>query len=105
MALKDITDKITSIGQLENIADVREKLAELTEDLTPDYNRLSELETQNATLLTEKEDLQKSNMKLFLKVQEQKTPEDVKKSNTGLDETKTDKRKFENLFNSKGDLN
>jgi len=102
MALKEITDKITSIGQLDNLADIRTQLAELTEELTPDYNRLTTLETENTTLKTENEDLQKANMKLFLKVQEQKTPEDIKKSNTGLETTPPVKRKFENLFTEKG---
>ena len=104
MLLKDITDKITSIGQLENVADIRDQLAQLTEDITPDYNRITELEEANNTLRTENEDLQKANMKLFLKVQEQKSPEDVKKSNTGLTENQTDKRKFESLFNEKGEI-
>ena len=96
----DFISRIQAIGTCEDDSQRRTLLSDLQTDCETDYDRLENLETENTQLKTDKEDLQKANMKLFLKTTEKATPEE-KPGNEGDNE---EPLKYENLFNEKGDL-
>lgn len=100
----EFNERITAIGASENLAEIREMLTQLSDDVSLDYDRQAELQTQNETLLSDNESLRQANMKLFLRVGESKSEAETVKSNTGIDRAENQKRSFENLFNEKGEL-
>lgn len=97
----DFISRIQAIGTCEDDSQRRTLLSDLQSDCESDYDRLENLETENAQLNQDKEDLQKANMKLFLKTTETKTPDN--NLNNDVDD-KNDSLTFENLFDEKGDL-
>jgi len=90
--------RIQAIGTCEDDSNRLELLAQLQEDATPDYDRLTELEGTNNQLSSDNENLRQANMKLFLRLGENKEKDDPIK-----DEPK-EKREFKNLFNEKGEI-
>ena len=100
MKKEDFAERILSIGQLEDASEIREQLAQLNDDMTEDFDRLTELETVNQTLTAQNENLQAVNMRLFLRVGEQKTSEPTQT----LPGEEPVKKNFEDLFNEKGGL-
>lgn len=95
----EINNRIQAIGQCEDDSQRLELLAQLQENLETDYERLTNLETQNSQLTSANEDLRSANMKLFLRIGEQRA--------THKDEFEEDekpKREFKNLFNEKGTI-
>lgn len=94
----EINNRIQAIGQCEDVSQRLELLAKFQEDLEPDYERLTDLETQNSQLSSDNEDLRSANMKLFLRIGAQKGQD--------KDEFEDDKpkREFKNLFNEKGSI-
>ena len=101
MKKEDFTNRIMIIGQLEDANEIREQLAQLNDEMTEDFDRLTELETVNQTLTAQNENLQAVNMRLFLRVGEQKSSE-PNQALPGNNEPV--KKKFEDLFNEKGGL-
>ena len=104
MKKSEFTEKIKAIGTCEDDVQRRTLLAELEEDAAKDYDELERLGTENQTLTTANEGLRDANMKLFLRVGESKTEEQRKKDETGIETEKKNKRKFEDLFDEKGDI-
>jgi flagellar biosynthesis/type III secretory pathway chaperone len=98
MDKKEFISRIQAIGNCEDNTSRLELLAQLQEDATPDYDRLTELETSNSQLSTDCETLRQANMKLFLRLGEHKEPD-----GKPLEEQK-EKREFKNLFNEKGEI-
>lgn len=96
----DFISRIQAIGTCEDDAQRRTLLSDLQTECETDYDMLENLVTENTQLKTDKEDLQRANMKLFLKTTETKTPEE-KPGEEGSD---TESLTYENLFNEKGDL-
>ena len=94
-------EKIKEIGVLENEADIRVALTELSDKVTPIFDDKENLESENAKYKEDNEKLREANMKLFLQVGS-KTPDEAKKETSGEDE-KTP-RKFEDLFDDTGNL-
>ncbi len=94
----EINNRIQAIGQCEDASQRLELLAKFQEDLEPDYERLTDLETQNSQLSSDNEDLRSANMKLFLRIGEQKGP-----AKEPFEDEKP-KREFKNLFNEKGSI-
>ena len=94
----EINNRIQEIGKCEDDSQRLELLAKLQEDLEPDYERLTDLETQNSRLTSDNEDLRSANMKLFLRIGEQKAP-----AKEPFEDDKP-KREFKNLFNEKGSI-
>jgi regulator of replication initiation timing len=92
-----LMERITAIGSCEDEAERRELLTQLGEDAGKDYDRITELETQNGQLTSDNESLRSANMKLFLRVGDHKA-EDKEKSDD------IEKKDFKNLFNEKGEL-
>lgn len=91
-------NKIKEIGTCEDEMQRRELLTQLEEAVSPDYDRLTELETTNETLTSDNETLRSANMKLFLRVGDHKAD---KKDDF---EEEKEKREFKNLFNEKGGI-
>lgn len=94
----ELNTRIQEIGTCEDSAQRLELLTQLRENLETDYDKLSNLETQNNQLSSDNEDLRSANMKLFLRIGEHKEP--VKEP---FEEPK-EKRQFQNLFNEKGTI-
>lgn len=92
-----LMERITAIGSCEDEAERRELLTQLGEDAGKDYDRITELETQNGQLTSDNENLRSANMKLFLRVGDHKAED--KKDSDGVE-----KREFKNLFNEKGGI-
>ena len=94
----EINSRIQAIGQCEDETQRLELLTQLQEGLDTDYDRLSDLETQNNQLSSDNEELRAANMKLFLRIGEQRAP-----AKEPFEEEKP-KREFKNLFNEKGTI-
>lgn len=90
--------KISEIGTCEDEAQRREMLTQLQEEVTGDYDRLTDLEATNNQLTSDNESLRSANMKLFLRVG------DHKAQDNDPFEDKKEKREFKNLFNEKGGI-
>ena len=104
MKKQDFITRINEIGTCEDMAQVRQLLAELSPEVESDYDSIATLTDEVTQLKEDNESLRGYNMKLFLQVSEKKTPEDIKKSNTGIDEVETPDLKYDDLFNEKGEL-
>lgn len=98
----EFQNKIKEIGACENDATRRELLTQLQEACEPDYDRITNLETENNTLKNDNETLRSANMKLFLRVGEHKSQDEIDKLK-GKD-TPPEKREFKNLFDEKGNI-
>ena len=104
MQKQDFLNKITEIGKCEDDVQRRELLSQLSEEASKDYDNLATLLATNATLTNDNETLRQANMKLFLRVGEERNPDDKRKNETGVDDKGKEKRSFDNLFNEKGGL-
>ena len=91
-------NSITEIGSLEDIVEVRTRLAELSEDVSNTFDLNTDLSAQVQTLTDDNEKLRSANMQLFLKVGNPKKSEDI------IDTEKAEPRSFKNLFNEKGEI-
>lgn len=98
----EFQNKITEIGSCEDEAKRRELLTQLQEDVSPKFDEIDDLKTKNDDLTKNNDELRDYNMKLFLRVGEQKTPEEIKKSKGGTEPP--EKREFKNLFDEKGNI-
>lgn len=99
MDKKAFLESITQIGTLEDIADVRTKLTELSDAVGGVFDDNESLTTANKQFEEDNEKLRAANMKLFLKVGEQKSPEEIQKGATGLTpEEPEKKRSFDDLL-------
>lgn len=94
-------EKIKEIGILENEADIRVALTELSDAVTPIFDDNTTLENENNKYKEDNEKLREANMKLFLQVGS-KTQDEVKKETSG--EEVKEPRKFEDLFDNNGNL-
>lgn len=97
-------NKIKEIGTLENEAELRDKLTELTDEILPIFDKETELETENNKYKEDMEKLREANMKLFLRVGSDKTPEEARQESTGVKDEVKEPRKFEDLFDNEGNL-
>ena len=99
-----ILETITTIGTIEDEVERRELLTQLSETVTDIYDSKEKAEQTAEKYITENEKLREYNNKLFLRIGEPRTPEQIQKNSTGVKEDKQEPRRFENLFNEKGDL-
>ena len=98
-------DKLKAIGTSEDEAERRTMISELTDEVSRVYDENSTLTESNKSYLEDNEKLRSTNMQLFLRVGENKTPEQINEDKTGVkDDPTPEPRKFENLFNDKGGL-
>ncbi len=99
MTREEFNTLINDIGTCEDETQRREMLTSLRETVSSDFDRLEELEETNAQLTTDNETLRSANMKLFLRVGDEREPEPPLPT-----PAPKDKLKFEDLFNDKGGL-
>ena len=105
MDKKDYLEKLAQIGTIESDEERRVLLAEIHAEAEQLYASKEELSVANKKLNEDMESLRSANMKLFLQVGEQKSPEQKLKDSTGIDhEPAKAKLTYENLFNEKGEL-
>ena len=104
MKREEFIDKIKEIGTLEDIESVRANLTELSEQMSTVFDEREELKNKNEEYIADMETLRKANMKLFLQVGDSKTKEEIKNDQLGKNEEVKEPRKFEDLFNEKGEL-
>lgn len=104
MKKEDFDLKLQEIGQLEDIADVRVKLAELSDEMISTFDNGLKLEESNNKLTSENEKLRSANMELFLRVGSNKSEEEIKEEKLGKEEKEPEPRKFEDLFDESGNL-
>ena len=97
-----INARITEIGTCEDDVQRRELLTAFQEDLNKDSDELSTLRANNERLNNENEGLRSANMKLFLRIGDHKSPEEIAKEK-GLDDPEK-KMEFKDLFDEKGNL-
>lgn len=96
--------KITEIGTVSDDVERRKLLTEVSDEVSKVYDNVDTLNTTieslNNTITKNNEDIERvreENMKLFLKVEDQKTTKQITKEKTGLD-SEPEKRKYEDLF-------
>ena len=97
-------DKLKAIGLSEDDVERRTMLSELEDEVTRVYDENSNLTKSNQSVLEDNEKLRSANMQLFLRVGENKTPEQVNLDTTGVKDEVHEPRRFENLFDEKGEL-
>jgi regulator of replication initiation timing len=104
MKKEEFDEKIQEIGKLEDVADIRVKLAELSDDMTEAFSSLDSLKETSEKLTSENEKLRSANMELFLRVGANKSEEEIKEETIGKEEKEPEPRRFEDLFDGKGNL-
>lgn len=99
MDKKTFLESITEIGTLKDITDVRTKLTELSDAVGVVFDENETLTQSNKQFEDDNEKLRNANMKLFLKVGEQKDPTQRQKDETGLDpKPQKEKKSFDELL-------
>lgn len=97
-------EKIKEIGSLETIEEVRAGLVELKNGVSEIYDTNETLSTQHDSDIKEMEAIRQANMKLFTQLGTDKTPAKQVEEQTGLKQEPVERRKFENLYDDKGDF-
>ena len=91
--------RLTEIGTCDDDVQRRSMLNELREQAENLYDSNAVLTTSNADLTAKNERLREANMDLFVQIGTEKKPED-----TLPPQQEPEKRKFEDLFNDKGEI-
>lgn len=104
MDKESLITRITEIGTCEDEATRRELLATLQDDVCKDYDEHSSLKETNEQLTKDNEDLRSANMKLFLRMGEHKTAEELAKAKGAEIPPEEPKKDFKDLFDEKGNL-
>ena len=97
-------EKIKEIGTIEDDVQRRTLLTELTEGVSNIFDSNITLQEENKKYMDDNEKLRSANMQLFLRVGADKTQEEIKTSQVGEIEEDKEPRRFENLFDDKGNL-
>lgn len=96
--------KIKEIGSMETVEEMRAGLAELQNGITPVYEANANLTEQHESDIKEMEAIRQANMKLFTQLGTEKTPAKQVEEQTGLKQESVERRKFENLYDDKGNF-
>ena len=104
MDKETFTKKIKEIGSMESIEEVRAGLVELNNNVSDIYDTNATLTEQHEADIKEMEAIRQANMKLFTQLGTEKTPVKQAEEQTGLKQEPVERRKFENLFDDKGDF-
>ena len=102
---KDVfLEKIKEVGSYETAEEMRAGLAELQNGVSEIYDANVSLKEQHEHDTIEMEAIRQANMKLFTQLGTDKTPAKQTEEQTGLKQEPVERRKFENLYNDKGDF-
>ena len=104
MDKETFNEKIKAIGTCEDEAERRTMLAELSEEAGKIFDDNITLTEKNKSVIDDNEKLRSANQKLFLMVGADKSESQRVEDQTGLKQETKEPRKFENLFNEKGEL-
>lgn len=104
MDKEEFLNKIKEIGTCEDEAERRTMLAELNDKVGAVFDENANLTETNKSVIDDNEKLRSANQKLFLMVGADKSDQQRVEDQTGLKEETKEPRKFENLFNEKGEL-
>ena len=96
--------KIKEIGSLESAEEMRAGLAELSQGVAPVFDANANLTSQHEADTKEMEAIRQANMKLFTQLGTETTPAKQAEEQTGLKQETVERRKFENLFDDKGNF-
>lgn len=96
--------KIKEIGTLESAEEMRAGLAELSQGVAPIFDANANLTSQHEADTKEMEAIRQANMKLFTQLGTETTPAKQAEEQTGLKQETVERRKFENLFDDKGNF-
>lgn len=100
----EILSAIDNIGTCEDEGQRRTLLDSLRDNVNTVFDENENLTKQNNNYVTANENLRQSNMDLFLQLGEKKSKKETTKTDTGIDDDGPEPRKFEDLFNDKGEL-
>ena len=96
--------KIKEIGSMETAEEMRAGLAEIQNGVSEIYDSNTNLKEQHEHDTIEMEAIRAANMKLFTQLGTDTTPAKQAEEQTGLKQEPVERRKFENLFDDKGDF-
>lgn len=96
--------KVKEIGSLESVEEMRAGLAELSNGVGEIFDTNATLTEQHDSDIKEMEAIRQANMKLFTQLGTEKTPAKQMEEETGLKQEPVERRKFENLFDDKGNF-
>ena len=96
--------KVKEIGTMETVEEMRAGLAELQNGVTEIYDANANLTEQHANDIKEMEAIRQANMKLFTQLGTEKSQAKQVEEQTGLKQESVERRKFEDLYNDKGDF-
>lgn len=97
-------EMVKQIGTIEDDVERRTKLTELTDSVSAIFDSNSELIEKNKQFEDDNEKLRNANMQLFLRVGVNKTEKEIQEDQVGKTEEDKEPRKFEDLFDDKGNL-
>jgi hypothetical protein len=96
--------KVQELGQLETAEEMRAGLAELQNGVTEVFDANANLTNQHEADTKEMEAIRQANMKLFTQLGTDTTPAKQVEEQTGLKQETVERRKFENLYDNKGNF-
>ena len=96
--------KVKEIGSLESAEEMRAGLVELSQGVAPVFEANANLTSQHEADTKEMEAIRQANMKLFTQLGTETTPAKQAEEQTGLKQETVERRKFENLFDDKGNF-
>ena len=96
--------KVKEIGTMETPEEMRAGLAELQNGVTEIYDTNASLSEQHERDTIEMEAIRQANMKFFTQLGTETTPAKQAEEQTGLKQEPVERRKFENLFDDKGNF-
>ena len=97
-------EKVKEIGAMESVEEMRAGLAELHNGVSEVFDSNNTLKEQHEHDTIEMEAIRQANMKLFTQLGTEKTPAKQAEEQTGLKQEPVERRKFENLFDDKGNF-
>ena len=98
MTRDEYNQKLIDLASIEDAAERRAKITELTDEATIIFDEQDRLSQLNSKYEADNKKLQEYNMQLFLRVGEKKEYKEEEEQKQG------EPLKYENLFNEKGEL-
>ena len=96
--------KIQEVGSMETAEEMRAGLAELQNGVSEIYDSNATLKEQHEHDTVEMEAIRQANMRLFTQLGTEKSPAKQVEEQTGLKQETVERRKFEDLYDDKGDF-
>ena len=97
-------EKIKEVGSFETPEEMRAGLAEIQDSVSEIYDNNATLTEQHDNDLKEMEAIRQANMKLFTQLGTDKSVKEQTEEQTGLKQEPVERRKFEDLFDDKGNF-